>query len=57
VIHSTLLYYLLNQPLLIKIYLVFVELLNFKLSSRTTETVVKTRFSEFVLILATLPQV
>jgi len=42
--------YLLNGKLLIKINLVFAELLNFKVLFHTTEIVGK-RFSEFILIL------
>jgi len=47
--------YLLNEPLLIKIDLVFIELSNFKRLSRTRQIVEKTRFSEFILILTSLP--
>ena len=48
--HCSMFNYLLNGKLLIKINLVFAELLNFKVLFHTTEIVGK-RFSEFILIL------
>jgi len=46
--------YLLNELLLFKINLLFVELLNYKLCCCKTKSVGKT--PEFILILASLPQ-
>jgi len=44
------------ELLLIKISILFVELLKLELSCCTKQTVRKMRFSEFILILTTLPQ-
>jgi len=43
--------YLRNEPLLVIIKLVLIELLDFILSLHKVQTVGKTEFSEFILIL------
>jgi len=53
--HYSMFSYLLNELLLIIVDLVFVELLNFKLRTRKTPTLGKSRFSEYISIPTSLP--
>src|SRR6218665_3090377 len=53
--HYSLFNYLLNELLFIKIDLVFVEFLNFKFRTLKTQTLGKSRFSEFISIPTRLP--